>query len=259
MVHLEQSIQEGSSDMKQKLKKINRGLVLGAVLIVVMIFVIIGDNRRFKKEKPVIKERIGAFIDDLDDWSVTPEKYQDVSVKYSPEDKQKEITGFAEMVDKYWYATDDIAYDFWGNNKSDFRSLINEKFRDDRMGYIIENKLSLGSVKIKKDGPDAAMAECSIDAVATVADDATVISPAGLFSASGYRDVDEMEKGIYKINQSYQCTIYLLRVDGEWKITGIFGWLNSCRTVLIEGGNEEASDPADALPEDENNNEEAAE
>ncbi len=50
MVHLEQSIQEGALDMKQMLKNLSRGLVLGAVLIVVMVFVIIGDNRQYRRE-----------------------------------------------------------------------------------------------------------------------------------------------------------------------------------------------------------------
>ena len=46
-------------------KKVNRGLLLGATLLIVLVVVIVVGEVRFKQEEPLIKERCEAYLADL--------------------------------------------------------------------------------------------------------------------------------------------------------------------------------------------------
>ncbi|MGN0580086.1 MAG: hypothetical protein ACI4JE_04365 [Ruminococcus sp.] len=225
--------------MKLKIKKINRGLLLGAVLIIVMIFVIIADNRRFKKEKTDIEKTISDYASELSQWSVTPQKYQNSSVNYSPEDKQKLISGFSDFTDKYWTSADSMPLNFYGNEIGDFRNSIKELVNDEYEDYITDMSMSVRNIKVGQDGPNGAKVNCTIDIIVSGTSECAYISP------GGYDNVYNEGNGLYKSNIESECTFYLERVSGMWKITGCesYGW--NSQSVLLSDGEESGEEASE--------------
>lgn len=211
--------------MKRRLKKINRGLVLAAVLIVGLIIYICIDNHNFKTEKPQIESNISGFVNGLAEFNVTPEKYRELGKTYSADDAEKLRKDFSGYVEEYWVSSDDFndPYEFIVK-KNDMKALINQKL-DSPMGYITEFEAQLRNCKISKDGPNAAIAECEIKVICKGTSESGMLLPTEYFFPGGMYGDSEQTEELYNISADEACTVYLERTSDGWKITGCEGYL----------------------------------
>ena len=79
--------------MKKFLRKVNRGLVLGGVLIIGTTIYIIADLKNFEKEKPAVEQRVTEYTQAVAKFNITPDKYREYNISLSKEDSQKTAAG----------------------------------------------------------------------------------------------------------------------------------------------------------------------
>lgn len=219
---------ERNDNMKNKLKRINRGLVLGGIIIVVMVFYIIIDARNFKSEKPQIEQTVSDFVTELAEFNVTPEKYRTDGIEYSTEDAEKRISEFEKFTDKYWTAGEPALDDFgWASYMSTFRSSMKDVIDQVDRGYITSYSAQPSNVEISKDGPNAAIVTCEINTLYTCINNSIIISPMG---NDDYYDDTPYEDEMLKVSRSFECTFNMERTSDGWKII-------SCECYTIEYSN----------------------
>jgi hypothetical protein len=88
--------------MKKFLRKVNRGLVLGGVLIIGTTIYIIADLKNFEKEKPVVEQTITEYAQAVAKFNITPEKNREYNITLNKEDSQKLTADWQAIIDEYW-------------------------------------------------------------------------------------------------------------------------------------------------------------
>lgn len=218
--------------MKHRLKKINRGLVLAAVLIVGLIIYIVFDSHNFKSEKPQIEQTVMNFVQALDEQNITPEKYRENGKRYSEEDAKKRTDDFTQFLDKYWISAEsnNNGYD-WAVYKSDLKGDMKELI-DGASGYITDFNAEIRDCKISKDGPNAALAECTVKIVFVGTEDCAIIGAGGIDRNYMWQESENGDK-LVKVSLEQSCTFGLERTSDGWKITKNEWYdMNSLKTIV---------------------------
>lgn len=219
------------------LKKLNRGLLLGAVLIIGTASYVIYDNHRFKESKPEISATVENYFKNL---------------------SAVNTAGKDEIYDKATQlVNDNWAYRKMNDNeyfisKNDMISQI-KVFEEDNLavGYFKEFDVSVGDIKVSKNGPDCAVAYLSVDVYSEFFGSPAAMWPTNFTSTDdGYIYSSDYESAVdendeFKSTRNYDTVVvYLKSVDGEWKITGIDDYGYSMDSQHI-GGNDDDDDIED--------------
>ncbi len=226
-----QSNKEGCRTMRMwKLKKWNRGLILGGVLIVGLVVFLLVKSAQFEDEVPEIREKAEAYVQDF------------ITMQYSPTgaewgkilneaDREAERQELYALIEKYW----DTEEEPWkGVDASAFIAGY-EKRIDGVQNYLIapaENAPSveaparISEVRIKENGPDHVVVSIQVETVRLKIvgydHDQVLYTP----NQYGYTDdyiskppYEGMEKPLPKdYFPSGHVTLDMVRVDGEWRI-----------------------------------------
>ncbi len=208
--------------MKKFLRKANRGLILGGILVIGLAVYIVTDLNRFKTEKPLIEQTVKEFSAALADYNVTPEKYRELNAQYSTADSEKRIEEFSQFTDKYWISIDDAINEMygWASLKEDFKNSMTQLLDNKDKGYITEFSAELNDCKVNKDGPNCAVMTCTANLYFVGTENCTIICPGGYDDSYMWYDEEEMgEPEVVQTSLSQDCTFYLERTSDGWKIT----------------------------------------
>lgn len=227
--------------MKNFLKRANRGLILGAVVLVGFIAFVITDTARFKKNKPQIEAGIRSYVDALAECAVTPDSKEEFQEKNN------------ELVNSCWCSDADSGTNYqYGTNISSYRSQLqyvaDESFSNKKdTGKVTGWKANLHDFNITKSGGKFAKVDFYCDITADFVGDPYLISPSDIIKISDYAYYgDDAHEAAIKSNQpqkmstTIEYVAQMKEIDGKWKIARIdsWGWHNVQITASdeAEGG-----------------------
>ncbi len=216
-------------------RKINRGIVLGVVLVIGTSIYVVNDNRRFKQSEGDIKNVVDNYFDDIAELNL--KKDEDV------------YSNVEELVDKTW------GYGDFSNN--DYNIISKSSIKSD-LEYLKENSSSVGevftyetnitSLKINKYGPNGAVASFNLSEYIDFSGAPDILSYDSFCQVenndydqvSGEMNVDVNNE--YSLTKEYyEAKIYLNYIDGEWKITGVANYGYSSNVNLINSNDNDSS------------------
>ncbi len=224
-----------------RLKKLNRGIILAIILFLSLIIYIIFDTISFNSSKPDIESFIQNYVLEIEDVSITPTKYQNVSYEPLPTEMQNEIKDKIDAIaDIYWAEPLEENRNSWGVNKVDFINLKREIFTKERreylgLGYVKKCKHNISSkIKMIKTGPNTAGITFSMEVTYEYAGNPHFIT---MVYGNEHKDfLTQQYHGEQKAIEKPTDEVYLTKLKfenvgiimakekGVWKIREITGW-----------------------------------
>lgn len=221
-----------------RLKRLNRGIILAIILFLLLIIYIIFDTISFNSSKPDIESLIQNYVLEIEDISVTPTKYQNVSYEPLPTEIQNEIKDKIDTIaNKYW--AEPIS-NVWGFNKLEFINLKGEMFTKERreywgLGYVKKCKHNISSkIKMIKTGPNTAGITFSMEVTYEYAGNPHFITMVygnankEFLTQQYYGKQKKIEKPtdeLYLTKLKFEnIGIIMAKEKGVWKIREITGW-----------------------------------
>lgn len=237
MVHLRQLF-KGDDNMKNFLKRANRGLILGAIVLVGFVAFVIADTAAFKKNKPQIETAVTDYLDALSECAVTSP---------SKEEFQKKAD---KLMADYWCSGNSSGADsYYGLNISNFRNELKTVAEETYSGKNENEKVTKWSAKpynlsITKAGANYAKVSFSCDIVAEFQGDPYLVTPCEMWRISDYlysgNELNDNPPSKFSLEIDYEFN--MKETDGKWKVCSAesWGWCEPTITVLdeTEGGNE---------------------
>lgn len=233
--------------IRNAIRRVNRGIVLAAVLVVGLTGYLVYDNARFESEKTAIKKMADEYAAAAGDLNILPAvervpgvKPSDAAVNKKLQENQavlgKYLTNWAEYNSAYIDATRNLEMVFTNNAE--------------RRAYVTDCVYSVTSIKnLKKNGPRHARAEINIKV------EMKTIGKPMFFALIGAQNTDQgyyygdpvkgndngSETGIEIDTKTYTYTwefsLYnaqLEKTGGRWKIASTNGWSHYTEGKLVE-------------------------
>lgn len=219
--------------MKIRRNKINRGLVLGAVLLIGLICFIVISEVRFSSEKPLIADRVQNYIKELAELSVSDDGTA-VGHKLTEEQKSGRMKKFDALAEKYWLGNVKES-DITGTSLEKAREQYEQEWLNGIMHEVYTSAdVPQNEVKVTSDGPDRAKAEVSLAGIVMEFTGLKEGSDHTPFLHSGRYVWDEPEEGDY-LTDSFRgvyngdMEFELERSGGEWNIISVksYVWTSS--------------------------------
>lgn len=222
--------------MKSFFKRVNRGLILAAVLLIGFIIFVIGDTISFKKCKPEIENAVIEYTDSLAECAVTAESEEEFSKKTE------------DMLSKYW-CSDKISAekDFFylmnlGNMRYQLKNIGNEMYsQTQNIGEVTKWEATPYSFQIKKAGTGVASVSFSCDITAEFTGDPYLITPSEIMKVSDFLYGEyKTSSDSMKITLGLHIEIKMRETSDGWKIcrSQSWGWEEPQLTIIdsTEGG-----------------------
>ena len=207
-------------------KKVNRGLLLGAALLIFLIGFIVAKEVQFRKERSLIEARAQSYLSEICDLQCGVSGSLGKELSESAKKTQREK--FDRLLQEHWYGNlPDDEYDGMGvaQIRENYESYLAEK--TEVLFSKAELHLQEGDIRVYKDGPDRAVVGLSADVKTEYVGDGNAF----FYGFSNYVDYEDdtlpekegaakLYSGVYVLNM----TIEMQRVSGEWKIVGVSGY-----------------------------------
>jgi hypothetical protein len=208
--------------MKKFLRKVNRGLVLGGVLIIGTTIYIIADLKNFEKEKPVVEQTITEYTQAVAKFNITPEKNREYNITLNKEDSQKLTADWQAIIDEYWIdkkaSANDIFYYY--DDKSYLEDSVISYIDNKQRGYVTDISINLSDCNVKKDGPNAAVVTCTSNVYYVGLENSAIFTPGGCNSYYTYfGNESPIDPKLMQTTFSENLTLYLEKKSDGWKIT----------------------------------------
>ena len=198
-------------------KKVNRGLILGAALLIFLIGFIVVKEVSFEKETPLIKENVESYLSDL--FKLQCNVDGELEKELSTESKEAQKTKFNQLLKDYWYGnlpTDE--YNGYGVSET-------RQYYDEYLEGIVtvlfssaEVRFSESETSVRKDGPDRAIVTISADVRTTYRGDGSQLFYGSNVYQGYYYGYDaQTYTGILHLEG---MRFEMQRVNREWKIVG---------------------------------------
>lgn len=224
--------------MKNFLKRANRGLILGAIVLVGFVVFVIADTAAFKKNKPQIEAAVTDYLDALSECAVT-----------SPSREEFQKKADKLIADHWCSGNNGGSDDYYGLNISDFRSQLENTAEEIYSGKNENERVTKWSAKpysfsITKAGAGYAKVAFSCDIVAEFQGNPYLVTPCELWEISDYLySENELADSVpSKFSMEIDYEFNMKETDGTWKVCSAesWGWCEPTITVLdeTEGGNE---------------------
>ncbi len=194
--------------MKKFLKRMNRGLLLGGAILVVLIIYIIVDYSNFSSERAVIKEQLEDYVDE----------FYELTVK-------NDLNTLEDYINDTWTGT--VVTNYTYNMKKDeildsLSSFLPSSGKSDTT--ILSADSNISKISISKCGPNMAMAKLECSATITYKGAGNVPNPFDYMMQYSYSDENNSDI-VYEMLLSGDATVYLKKEDGSWKISGSDGYM----------------------------------
>lgn len=224
--------------MKHIYKRINRGIVLGVVLLVGLAAYIWKDETDFQKETPVIQQTVTSFMEETCASSVSDTEHQNFNSVLTKSQQEQQLKKVNSLIDKYWIDSDDENALTKSRLLEQVKGMVTENSKGN--GYVQKCTVKLnGTPEVKKSGPSLASVETEYIVVMEYAGDpnflvgSRVMSP-NQFSGRG-KSGDSSDQSKKRFNISFNMTTQLEKVNGTWKILSMGGGFGSSgEPVTIE-------------------------
>lgn len=213
--------------------KLNRGLVLGAVLVAATAGYVAYGNARFSKYKPDIEKKVESYIADM----------CAANVKASEQGSQEPLK---ELVASYWEdGGSDNAFEYNCFTRAD--TLENLDYEVEGSGYIESMNYYIEDVDVQKYGSNCAVATVSFSTNAVFfGDPAFFDGTYNLFSYYEYSDEEyEDIDAKRQMTVEYLSYSFILKLDGgEWKIinSSMENWYSNGSELLENGSSDETKE-----------------
>lgn len=228
-------------------KSANRGVMLGALLLVIVAIYVIADQIIFSNEKGDINSLVTNYVNDY----MTTLKAPDDVIKnkaWTKESGEKEIADYNSLIDKYF------TYNHYNSTVSEMNYYINRQtgeddiktfYKDETLkdiGFITDTQHSISSVKIKKYGPSGALVTFKLNSKLTVCGAYSITN----IDLEPWQDSPVKEDGTIindtskstEHSNSIEVSVQLLRENGSWKISKIATTSFEYSSGTDIGGNE---------------------
>lgn len=202
--------------MKGLMKRINRGLLLGAVVLVVFVIFAVTDTISFKKNKPQIESAVTEYLDALADLAEVSDNEGEFKKKTD------------KLISDYWCSENNSGTDYNSADIREIRLVFEDAAEktDHSSGYITKYNVKPYSSSIKKAGPGYATVDFECDIVAEFRGDPCIITPYSVMPVS-YFGFNEEIKDTYKLKRFSFTGEYMLtfrQKDGKWKVCQSQEW-----------------------------------
>lgn len=198
-----------------KLRNVNRGLVLGAALVLGTAVYVGIDNARFKDSKPEIEETVKRSVE---------------AIAQSNVGKADEIeSSWMKLLSEYFTNYSNI-HDYGATKNSIVAEIGSGWFDDDDLGKITKAKTEISNITVSKSGSDGA----NVDFEYSIYYEYTGSMPAymsfyGISLLDGGNDnydeygnpLPETEEKSYGETLSGEAEMYLLKTESGWKIASM--------------------------------------
>lgn len=223
--------------MKRFLKKVNRGLLLGAILTVILIVVIIVTEVSFHTEVPTIRETVQAYLTDLTALNLSPDGV-DLGERLTTEETNTKKKELEALLLNYWDAETAPAGEFY-MAIDDVRTAFEENLSIPAHVVFQSAEISVpeNAIEVASAGPGYATVTVSLRSLSTTFKgdgDAFFWGPEYYAPTL---TLDELltsyGNGTYQGTYSMDLILEMHHVGGEWRITGCYGsvWLEN-KTAL---------------------------
>ncbi|MBO6140493.1 MAG: hypothetical protein J6O40_01755 [Ruminococcus sp.] len=220
-----------------KTRKLNRGLALGAVLLVGLAGFVTFDHFNFKGNKADIESAVKTYIEDSAKASISADGDCTEAWKKVIEDNWGYNKFYSENF-LFNYTTAQIIQNDIDNLKNDFD-----------MGHLTDCSVKFGEIKVSKSGPNLAQASVEYTISFKGRGEAYLLTMNGLTNAvtdsSNYDFGEEgdKEEGMFsdleyegRIEYDDSSVFYLEFESGEWKIVGAEYGRGTEFTITNENG-----------------------
>lgn len=221
--------------LKKFLRRVNRGLLLGGIVLAGFVVFVITDTISFKKNKPVIEDEIKSYVSMLEDVGVN---------KGSDQTSYKE--GIDSLINNYWTFSDEKSDLFYYSlNQNEFKNILELNMNDsDPNAYVSKWTAKVNNIDISKAGPGYAMVSFDCQIVVEFSGNACIVNPCDAMTVNNYVYYGEkVPTGLSRISIDGYYKMLMTQKDGKWKIcmAESYGWDISEITAVDseEGGNEE--------------------
>lgn len=193
--------------MKKFFRRVNRGLLLAAVLIIGVVIYVLADNGHFKASIPDIEKAAGDYL----------AKVKEINLM--PAEQKAEQT--LNMLEQYWCDKENTYY-VYGFNKTDMKNYLEtvKKYHSEKTNLTQYNEI-IRDMEVAKNGPGCAKVTVSYDVSMMMDKQDTDYQIFGLEADTygGYYNVQGENELV--CSQNLLLTLYFYETDGMWKIGSI--------------------------------------
>lgn len=135
-----------------KWKRVNRGVVIGIVFLLVGVIYIMSNMMKFNKNKDVIESNFKEYINKWNKTFVVEAKDLDSNGRLKNDVRKEKTEKLKKLVDEYWTDSKIDNYnDIYSNytSKNDIKAQIDEVFSDEYDANICMSKANISNFKIK--------------------------------------------------------------------------------------------------------------
>lgn len=206
---------------KNILRKINRGIVLGVVLLIGLVIFLVIDEQNFQRQQPEIQKMVEQYLQDVSEISLFPEQYRKIGQEVPAqvvEEKKKEME---DILNQYWVRqTGSVNYQNWESLSIEWNDMIDQNGKGN--GYISDwSGMAMGNVKISKTGPGAAKVVFPYSVVVEVhgvAESNTLTGCLYIDPKNSSEPISEEEKQeVQTYSASGEFQVDMIQVNGVWK------------------------------------------
>lgn len=230
--------------MKHYWKKLNRGLLLGAVLLVGFVIFVIVQNAQFQRSVPDIRELSQDYVAAMMDLNILPDGAMTEDFYLTSKAQEQKLFEMNEILDALWN-TQTKQENLDGVSGDKMRQQYQEALAREQFSRVlaVEFNLSDKDIDVISDGPNRAKVSLFTDdlIVTHIGDEGQCLFFVNTWGMNEIEDMYEMNnpmeipvrrKSTYRLNMDLELEL----VRGEWKIISCQSdyWINSTTVVLDE-------------------------
>ena len=226
------------------MRRANRGIILGAILLAILTSYIVYDEVSFAKGKSKILDLVSDMLTEAFEFS---ELTSDLHIGDTvPAETQAQFSAqYGKFLDKYF--TDDIVFEFSGGITKKNAAELFEKYFASNINSVVTDmntKIEKIGAKIEKYGPSAAFVRLSMECSYTY-------TGSGAFPSLGIRgdhhtdnwDADHLDaysntyyyenSPTMKASQEYTVAAYVKLEDGEWRVSSVRMYMSAVSSPSV--------------------------
>jgi len=221
--------------MVNKLKRMNRGIILAVIAVIVLIVYIVYDEATFKAERPELQEMVQNYFERLEEAAIVDDKYIDKKTNsINNEGKAKQKQQYTNIINEFMTNSPKTLDNrgLWSPDKQYLISMVNS-FISEGDGHVTKYDYEINGIEITKEGPGYALIRVDYEmTIETKGGSTAGLVPGGIslygdFHYDGMQNAsnkDTETRYIIKASGFNRFEIDARKINGEWKFYGLRDW-----------------------------------